>query len=56
LVGKPAVVETALSPEGMVLFRGEHWKAESKEGSLEPGEQVTINRVENLKLYVTKKE
>jgi membrane-bound serine protease (ClpP class) len=56
LIGKPALVETVLSPEGMVLFRGEHWKAEAEEGNIEPGEQVIINKVDNLKLYVTKKE
>jgi membrane-bound serine protease (ClpP class) len=56
LIGKPATVVLALKPEGMVLYRGEHWKAVSEEGTAEPGEQVIINKVENLKLYVTKKE
>jgi membrane-bound serine protease (ClpP class) len=56
LIGKPAIVKTPLAPEGMVLFRGEHWKAMSDEGTIEPGEEVIINRVENLKLYVTKKK
>jgi len=55
LVGKPAVVKLALAPEGMVQFRGERWKAVSEEGAIEPGEEVIINRVDNLKLYVTKK-
>ena len=56
LIGKPARVMTPLAPEGQVLFRGEHWKAVSEEGSVEPGEQVIIDKVENLTLYVTKKE
>jgi len=56
LIGKPALVQVALAPEGMVLFRGEHWKAVSEEGEVEPGEEVIINRVDNLKLYVTKKQ
>lgn len=56
LIGKPATVVLALSPEGMVLYRGERWKAVSEEGNVEPGEQVIINKVENLRLYVTKKE
>ncbi len=56
LIGKPAKVQIALAPEGMVLFRGERWKAISEEGTVEPGEEVIINRVENLKLYVNKKE
>ncbi|MFC1948897.1 nodulation protein NfeD [Chloroflexota bacterium] len=56
LIGKPALVKVALAPEGMVLFRGELWKAVSEEGNVEPGEQVIVNKVDKLKLYVTKKE
>ncbi len=56
LIGKPALVKTALAPEGMVLFRGERWKAISDEGNIEPGEEVIIHKVDNLKLYVTKKK
>jgi membrane-bound serine protease (ClpP class) len=56
LIGKPAVVKAALAPEGLVLFRGELWKAVSEEGRVEPGETVIINRVDSLQLYVTKKE
>ncbi|MEE8413980.1 MAG: nodulation protein NfeD [Dehalococcoidales bacterium] len=55
LLGKPALVKVALAPEGIVLFRGENWKAVSEEGKMEPGEEIIINRIENLKLYVTKK-
>ena len=55
LIGNPARVMAALAPEGQVLFRGEHWKAISEEGNIEPGEDVIIQKVENLKLYVTKK-
>jgi membrane-bound serine protease (ClpP class) len=56
LIGKPAVVKAALAPEGLVLFRGELWKAVSEEGRMEPGEEVIINKVDSLQLYVTKKE
>ncbi|MFC1947138.1 nodulation protein NfeD [Chloroflexota bacterium] len=56
LIGKPATVMMTLSPEGQVMFRGEHWKAVSEGGTLEEGEQVIINKVENLKLYVSKIE
>ncbi len=56
LIGKPATVKVALAPEGQVLFRGEHWIAVSEEGTVEPGEEVIINKVDSLKLYVTKKE
>jgi membrane-bound serine protease (ClpP class) len=55
LIGKPALVKAALTPEGMVLFKGERWKAVAEEGRLEPGETVVIDKVENLKLYVSKK-
>lgn len=56
LIGKPATVVMTLSPEGQVMFRGEHWKAVSQQGTLEEGVQVIINKVENLKLYVSRKE
>jgi len=56
LIGKPAVVKAALAPEGLVLFRGELWKAVSEGGRVEPGETVIINKVDSLQLYVTKKE
>ena len=56
LIGKTATVETPLNPRGTVLFRGEHWTAISETGRVEPGEEVIINRVVNLKLYVNKNE
>jgi membrane-bound serine protease (ClpP class) len=55
LIGKSAIVKVALNPEGMVLFRGERWKATSETGTVKPGEEVIIKRVENLMLYVSKK-
>lgn len=55
LIGKPATVTVALGPEGMVLYRGERWKAVSEDGTIAPGEEVIIKRVDNLKLYVTRK-
>jgi len=56
LIGKTAVVKAALEPEGMVLFKGERWTAISESGPVELGETVIINRVDSLKLYVTKKQ
>lgn len=55
LTGKTAVVKVALAPEGMVFFKGELWTAISEEGRIEAGEEITICRVDGLKLYVTKK-
>ncbi|MFC1985351.1 NfeD family protein [Chloroflexota bacterium] len=56
LVGKTAEVEIALEPKGIVFVEGERWTAVSEEGRVEPGEEVIISRVDNLKLYVNKKE
>jgi membrane-bound ClpP family serine protease len=55
LVGKVAVVKRALKPHGMVMFKGELWEAVSDGGPVEVGEQVTINRIEDLTVHVTKK-
>jgi membrane-bound serine protease (ClpP class) len=55
LVGKTAIVKKALDPEGMVLFKGELWTAQSERGRVKPGEEVIITKVEGLKLYVSKK-
>jgi membrane-bound serine protease (ClpP class) len=56
LVGKTAVVETALEPKGMVLVEGELWTAIADKGWAQPEEEVIITKVEGLKLRVTKKE
>jgi membrane-bound serine protease (ClpP class) len=56
LAGKTATVKRALDPEGMVLFKGELWTAVSESGRVEPGEEVIINKVDSLKLYVSKKQ
>lgn len=55
LVGKTAVAKTALEPEGIVLFKGERWTAVAEEGRVKPGEEVTITKVDGLRLYVTRK-
>ncbi len=55
LIGKTAIVKTALDPQGMVLYKGELWTAMSETGRVEPGEEVIITKVDGLKLYVTKK-
>ena len=56
LIGKEAVAHTKLNPNGMVLVEGEHWSASIKEGTIEPGEEVTVIGVKGLKLIVTKKK
>jgi membrane-bound serine protease (ClpP class) len=54
MIGQVAEVKTTLGPKGMVMVEGELWTAEIDEGTAEPGEQVKIQRMDNLKLYVTK--
>ncbi len=54
LVGKKAVVRTALNPGGTVFYEGEIWTAELDSGQAEPGEEVIITQSEGLKLYVTR--
>jgi membrane-bound serine protease (ClpP class) len=56
LIGKTAVVETALEPKGVVHVEGELWTAVLDKGNAEPEEEVIITKVEGLKLTVTKKE
>ncbi len=56
LVGKVAVAKTLLDPKGTVLVDGEHWTATVDSGKVEPGEEVTITKVEGLRLIVTKKK
>jgi membrane-bound serine protease (ClpP class) len=55
LVGKVAVAKTPLDPKGTVLVDGEHWTAIVDKGRIELGEEVTVTKVEGLKLIVTKK-
>ena len=56
LIGKTAEVRTTLDPKGIVFLQGEQWTAVSEENRVEPGEEVIINGVDGLKLYVTKKQ
>lgn len=55
LVGKSAEVITALEPKGEIFIQGERWTAILDEGQAQPGEEVTITKVDGLKLRVTKK-
>ena len=55
LVGRIAVVDTALNPKGIVLVEGERWTAISGSGHIAPDEEVVITQVNGLKLQVVKK-
>jgi len=56
LIGRTAVVDTALEPKGVVTVEGERWTAISDAGHIEPDAEVIVTRVEGLKMWVTKKE
>ncbi|MFC1925164.1 nodulation protein NfeD [Chloroflexota bacterium] len=55
LIGYTGVAQTALNPSGMVFIKGEHWKAVVEDDTIELGEEVTVTKVEGLKLKVVKK-
>ncbi|UCD22037.1 MAG: NfeD family protein [Chloroflexota bacterium] len=55
MIGKEAVAQTPLNPTGTVLAEGELWTAIAEDSKIEAGEEVTITKVEGLKLWVTKK-
>jgi membrane-bound serine protease (ClpP class) len=55
MIGTIAIAKTSLDPTGTVLAEGELWTAASEGGRVEPGEEVIINKVEGLKLWVAKK-
>jgi len=55
MIGKEAVVRTALNPKGMVLAEGELWTGIAEGSTIEAGEEVIITKVKGLKLWVTKK-
>ena len=50
LISPPGEIE-----EGEVFFKGELWTAVAERGRVKPGEEVVINKVDGLTLYVTKK-
>ena len=54
MIGKTAVITTALDPKGTAFVEGEQWTAISEEGRIETGEEVTITKVDGLKIYVSK--
>jgi membrane-bound serine protease (ClpP class) len=56
LAGKTALAKTDLEPEGIVLFKGERWTAVAERGKVKAGDEVTITRVDGLRLYVTRKK
>ena len=53
LIGKPARVETPLTPDGTVIIGGELWSARSVNGLVIPSEYtVRVVAIDNLSLLV----
>lgn len=53
LVGKQAVAQSDLTPEGSVLIDGELWRAVSSDGTtIASEERVEVTRIEGLLLIV----
>ena len=55
MIGKVAIAKTSLDPTGTVLAQGELWTATTEKDTIERGEEVIISKVEELKLWVTRK-
>jgi membrane-bound serine protease (ClpP class) len=55
MVGTIAIAKTPLDPTGTVLTQGELWTATLEGDKVAPGEEVIIDKVEGLKLWVKKK-
>jgi len=55
MIGKTAIAKTPLDPTGTVLAQGELWTAIAENDRIAPGEEVTITKVEELKLWVARR-
>ncbi len=55
MIGRTALAKTPLDPTGTVLVQGELWTAAAEGGTVSPGEEVVITKVDELKLRVKKK-
>lgn len=53
MIGQEALVVSELAPKGLINYRGELWKAISKEG-FRPGERVRIVNLEGVRAVVEK--
>ncbi len=55
MIGKVAVARTPLNPTGTVAIQGELWSAIVEGEHINPHEEVTITKVDELKLWVVKR-
>jgi len=56
LIGRTAEVLTTMEPKGTVFIDGERWTAISETGRMESGEEVTVTKINGLKMWVAKKQ
>jgi membrane-bound serine protease (ClpP class) len=54
VAGEKALVSESLAPAGMILWRGELWRATSLEGPIAKGDTVVVDKVEGLSVTVRK--
>ena len=47
--------KTDLDPQGTVTIEGERWRATTEGDRIEVGEEVTVTRVDKVRLTVTRK-
>ena len=55
MIGQSGEVVEPLTPDGVIRFGVEYWKAKSVDGDIEIGEDVEILRIERLRLEVRRK-
>jgi membrane-bound serine protease (ClpP class) len=53
MIGQDGVADTALTPEGWVLVKGERWRSIAEQ-PVAPGERITVTQVRGLTLHVRK--
>ena len=56
MVGRRGTALSQLAPNGVVRIRGEIWKAMSSNGVIAAGDEVTVLRIDGLKLTVRREE
>jgi len=55
MIGAQGIVVEPLTPVGVIIFEGEHWRAKSVDGNIEVDENVEIVGLERLTLKVKRK-
>lgn len=55
LVGATGVARTELAPQGVVFVQGERWRAVAAEGRIEEGQEVVVERVDGMTVWVNRK-